>query len=95
MSLDTWEFPEGRPVRFNCQYVAGDSAQAIVRQAGVEGLTIYVTFKRSWRDRLFSWPWRPWQAYYGEPAPMRVDDLHTVQQSDGVELTFTLTQADA
>lgn len=42
--------------------------------------------KRSWRDRLFTWPWRPWVAYEprtfkyvldkdGEFNPVSHDDI--------------------
>lgn len=29
-----------------------------------------VTVRRIWRDRLLSWPWRPWVATEQRPDPM-------------------------
>ncbi len=33
---------------------------------------IYSDKPRTWRERLFSWPWRPWDKYRG---PIAVIDL--------------------
>ena len=26
--------------------------------------------RRTWKQRLFTWPWRPWRAYRAEETPM-------------------------
>lgn len=38
---------------------------------------------RTWRDRLFSWPWRPWRRYNPpptfKPCVLQNDELHMTE----------------
>lgn len=35
-------------------------------------MTETITVSRSWRERLLSWPWRPWQSTRSERIPSDV-----------------------
>lgn len=45
-----------------------------------------ITIKRTWRERLFSWPWRPWVASYtSDPL-----DIYRAAQ-ENIEATTGIT----
>jgi hypothetical protein len=39
-----------------------------------------VTMRRSWRERLLTWPWRPWQAIESRwtEAALQPDDCYVI-----------------
>ena len=84
--------PGGKPVTFAAMYQPTDAGQAILESAKQDGRAVWVKLKRPWRVRLFSWPWRPWNAYYGEAVPMLVTQERLVDAGDEeMEVYFTLT----
>lgn len=64
------------------------------------GKTLHREDKRTWKERLFSWPWRPWKAtktvYYPEtiPAMYRIGDRIVAHPAKIVELKAALKSPD-
>jgi hypothetical protein len=90
--LDQLDYLIGEPketVTLSGTYADGDAGAALLREAsqGEPGI-LWVSVPRSWRERLFSWPWRPWIGYHAKPAPYRVTPCEPYGPDSSVSLEY-------
>lgn len=61
---------------------AGDGPAKLLDAIGPQHVDMVITVQRTWKDRLFSLPWRPWYPWVSYSLEGNVTDI------DGDEVSF-------